>query len=70
MKKKIKTQAGQLFSSSEFYFDDCPICQAMVKAEKAGRTLDAAELAEAFAQAGKKGGVVGSGEPVSSQKGD
>lgn len=47
-----------LFSSSPFYFDDCPICQVMKKAEKQERSLSSEELKEAFKKAKKKGAVV------------
>jgi len=48
-----------LFSSSPFYFDDCPICQAMKKAEEEGRSLTIRELKQAFKKAKKKGTIVG-----------
>ena len=70
MKNKHQTQTSRRFNSSEFYFDDCPICRAMAKAEKEGRALSEVELAETFAQAGKQGGVVGAIQPVSAKKGD
>lgn len=54
-----KKQKSVLFSSSPFYFDDCPICQAMKKAEKQGRSLSSEELKQAFKKAKKKGAVVG-----------
>ena len=48
----ILTGPGQLY-------DDCPICQAMKKAEKQGRSLTEEELKKAFTEAEKVGGVVG-----------
>lgn len=41
------------------YFDDCPTCQAMKKAEKEGRNLTEKELLESFKEAKKKGAIVG-----------
>lgn len=55
MAKKKKV----LFSSSPVYFDDCPICQAMKKAEENGRSLTISKLKEAFRKAKKKGAIVG-----------
>ena len=43
------------------YFDDCPICQAMKRAEEQGRTLSLSELKTAFKAAEEQGTVV-SGE--------
>ncbi|OGD80181.1 hypothetical protein A2368_03655 [Candidatus Collierbacteria bacterium RIFOXYB1_FULL_49_13] len=44
----------------DFFFDDCPICQAMKKAAKEGRSLSESELRAAFAEAEKTGkGKVG-----------
>ncbi len=40
-----------LVSSSDEYFDNCPVCRAMKKAEKEGRELSADELEEAFTKA-------------------
>lgn len=56
-KKKDKRE-GQtvLVSSSDSYYDDCPICQAMKKAEEEGRSLSEAEAREAFAKANKEQG--------------
>ena len=45
-----------LVSSSETFYDDCPICQAMKKAEEEGRNLSEKELMEAFAKANGKQG--------------
>lgn len=41
------------------YFDDCPVCQAMKKAEEKGKSLTTEELKEAFKKAKEKGAVVG-----------
>ncbi len=35
-------------------FDDCPVCQAMKKADEQGRELSLPELKKAFAKANKK----------------
>lgn len=40
-----------LVSSSNEYFDDCPVCRAMKKAVEEGRELSANELEEAFVKA-------------------
>ena len=58
--KKVKTSSpnkdGQTFvvSSSETYYDDCPICQAMKKAEEEGRSLSEEELIKLFEEANKR----------------
>lgn len=41
------------------YFDDCPVCQAMKKAQEEGRTLSLAELRKAFILAEGLGVVIG-----------
>ena len=46
----------------DFYFDDCPICQAMKQAHEKGRELTESELKEAFRQAKAGGAVVGGEE--------
>lgn len=46
MKKKESTVA--VMSSSEEFYDDCPICQAMKKAEEEGKNLNREELTEVF----------------------
>ena len=43
----------------EDYFDDCPICQEMKKAEKEGRGLTENEIKLAFEESKKVGGLVG-----------
>jgi len=48
-----------LFSNSPFYFDNCPICEAMKKAEEEGKNLTAKELKQAFGRAKKKGACWG-----------
>lgn len=53
-KKNEKEGQTVLVSSSDTYFDDCPICQAMKKAEEEGRNLSEKELVEAFAEANEK----------------
>lgn len=37
--------------SESFYFDDCPICQAMKKADQEDRELGMEELISAFKEA-------------------
>lgn len=55
---KVKSTKGEdnklVVSSSGFYFDDCPICQAMKKAEEEGRALSSSETKKAFEKANKK----------------
>ena len=38
-------------NSESFYFDDCPICRAMKKAEKEEREMNMEELIHAFNKA-------------------
>lgn len=61
MKKKKSGKSPK----AESYFDDCPVCQAMKKAEKEERSLSLNELKEAFRKAKKKGGVVSFAEDES-----
>jgi hypothetical protein len=49
------------YQDSEFYFDDCPICRAVKKAEDENRDLTYDELKKAFDKAKKQGKVI-SGE--------
>lgn len=49
MKKKEPSMA--VVSSSDELYDDCPICQAMKKAEEEGRNLNMEELTEVFEMA-------------------
>lgn len=49
-------------------YDDCPICQAMKKAEEKGVDLSESELLEAFEKAKDKGGIVGMPPDFSSEK--
>lgn len=41
--------------TEDFYFDNCPICEAMRKAEEEGRSLSKTELKKVFKQAGEDG---------------
>lgn len=59
MKKNKNKYKATKFSETEFYFDDCPICQAMKKAQEKGREPKMGELGLAFEEAKKKGGIVG-----------
>jgi hypothetical protein len=45
MKNKSK------YKKNRFLFDDCPICQALMKAEKDSRTLTMKETKQAFEKA-------------------
>ena len=54
MTNKIK---GVFLVGGEGY-DDCPICQAMKKAEKEKRSINLEELEKSFADAKEKGGIV------------
>lgn len=44
---------------SDFFFDDCPVCQAMKKAEEEKRNLDYPGLRQAFLKAKEGRAVVG-----------
>lgn len=57
--KKIKISDKKRFEDTEFYFDDCPICRAMRKANERERDLSFEELTKAFKEAREKGGKVG-----------
>jgi len=48
MKSKGKTV---LVSSNNEYYDDCPVCRLMKKAEAEGRSPSEQELEEAFVKA-------------------
>lgn len=50
--------------NEEEFFDDCPICQAMKKAEEENRDLSLEELQESFREAKKQGAIVGTGEDL------
>lgn len=54
-KKKIenKNKVVGKFSDSEFYFDDCTICQGMKAAEERGKGLNLDELNMLFKKANK-----------------
>lgn len=54
--EKNKEGKKVLVASSDSYYDDCPICQAMKKAEEKGRSLSEKEVKEAFAKANGKQG--------------
>ena len=58
-KTKVRDQNGKdsmtLISSTGMVYDDCPICQAMKKAEEEGRELNEQELKEVFDLANKQG---------------
>lgn len=60
---KLKKDYSQFFlvtgSSQKDYFDDCPICQALKKAEKEGRSPTMTELREATLEAKQQGAVTG-----------
>ncbi|MBI4973445.1 hypothetical protein HZC27_02420 [Candidatus Roizmanbacteria bacterium] len=56
-KTKINKGEGVFIVGGEGY-DDCPICQAIKKAEKEKRGLHLEELEKSFADAKKKGGIV------------
>lgn len=55
-KKKIENKGKTVgkFSESEFYFDDCLICQGMKSAEEKGKSLNVDELKDLFKKANKK----------------
>ena len=49
--KKIATPKMKLISNSDEYFDDCPVCRAMKKAEEEGGELSQEELEKAIHKA-------------------
>lgn len=53
IKKTLSPPMSKTFlvSSSNEYFDDCPVCRAMKKAVEEGRELSRDELEEAFVKA-------------------
>ena len=53
-KIKYKSENTTKSSNSEFYFDDCIICQGMKKTEESGKALNVDELKELFKKANKK----------------
>jgi len=57
----IKKKATRItkFKNTKFYFNDCPICQAMKKAEDEERNLNINELHEVFKEAKRQGAVMG-----------
>lgn len=59
--RSVPTNQDQtmVVSSSDSYFDDCPVCRAMKEAEEKGKNLNIVELAEAFGKAKKQGSIVG-----------
>jgi len=53
-KKKNEEGKKILVSSSDFYYDDCPICQGMKKAKEEGKKLSEEELIKLFEEVNKK----------------
>jgi hypothetical protein len=53
MNTKKRKDKNKNSNNSEFYFDDCPICQAMKNAEERGEDIGESELKKAFAVANK-----------------
>lgn len=64
--KSVSTNQDQtvVVSSSDSYYDNCPVCRAMKEAEEKGKNLNMVEIAEAFGKAKKQGAIVG-GSPFS-----
>lgn len=56
--KKIKN-GTYLVSSSNEYYDDCPICRLMKKAEEEGQSPTTEEIIKASKEAEAQGAVVG-----------
>ncbi|RJQ28032.1 hypothetical protein C4577_00180 [Candidatus Parcubacteria bacterium] len=54
-KKKEKAQEMQ----EDDYFDDCPVCQAMKKAQEEKRSPTMSEMKQAFKKAKEQGAVTG-----------
>lgn len=67
MRKKRKRQTKP--QDSEF-FDDCPVCQAMKKAEVEGKELNIFELKEAFEEAKKNDAIVGEFQEPTNKRAD
>ena len=63
MAKKKNINGDTKFGETEFFFDDCPICQAMKKAGDENRSLGYSELRQAFLKAKEDGTVVGGNLP-------
>ncbi|MEK7078763.1 MAG: hypothetical protein AAB929_01715 [Patescibacteria group bacterium] len=55
-KSKINNEDAFLVGGEGY--DDCPICQAIKKAEMEKRSLNLEELKKSFADAKEKGGIV------------
>lgn len=58
MDKRKKSKGNIEFQDSNFYFDDCPICCALKKAEEEGKNLTITELKQSFKEATAKAAVV------------
>ncbi len=54
MATKTKKLKSSKKAPNEFLFDDCPICQAMKKAQERGFDLSYEELQAAFSEANKQ----------------
>ncbi len=59
MKKRRNIKKNVRFQDSEFYFDDCAICNAMKEAENQGKNLSLKELKGAFKKAKEQKAIVG-----------
>ena len=66
MRKKKKEQITLI--GPEDYFDDCPVCQTMNKAEEQNRNLTEPEIKKAFKESKKQGAIVGG--PLVSEESD
>jgi hypothetical protein len=53
MTRQTKKSKSSKEPANEFLFDDCPICQAMKKAQERGFDLSYEELQQAFSEANK-----------------
>lgn len=53
-KEKEGLKVAGKFSEAEFFFDDCPICQAMKSADGREEDLSLTELRKVFEKANKK----------------
>ena len=49
--QKLATGGTYVVSSDDKYYDDCPVCRLMKKAEEEGRQPTEQELEEAFKKA-------------------
>lgn len=57
MRRQTKIKRELKFSETKFYFDNCPICRAVKKAEGGGKDLSFSKLRKAFGKSHKRNGL-------------